>query len=135
MKREGAGKAPSQQPVSAPTRAAQLICGAAGRWWQRQTIGQLAAPAAIILGLVLATTVADAADPARTVVRGTLRVIPTPPAPAAPAPASRTAVPQTQLGPIAPLSNSTSSSTAGPTALPTATDIRVRDCSMCHAVP
>ena len=107
------------RPVSAPTKATQLLYGAAGRWWQRQTLGQLAAPAAIILGLVLATTVADAADPARPVVRGALGVIPTPPAPAAPAPASRTAVPQTQLSPIAPLSSSTLSSTAVPTALPT----------------
>jgi len=46
-------------------------------------------------------------------------VIPTPPPPPATPPASQIGVPQTQLLPIAPLSISTSNSTAVPTALPT----------------
>src|SRR5215831_3209895 len=132
------------RPVLAPTKAHQLFYGAAARWWQRQSLGQLAALVAITLGLVLAATAADAQmgrsdsssrigapalrnlsstpaanDPAKPVIRrGALGVIPTPPAPAAPAPASRTAVPLTRPSPIAPLSSSTSSSTAVPTALP-----------------
>ena len=127
------------RPVSDSTKTWQLLYGAAGRWWQRQTLGQLAAMAAITLGLVSAATVADAqmgqsnsrigapalrnlsstpaaTDPARPVIRRAFGGIPTPPAPAAPAPASRVAVPLTQPSPIAPLSSSTTSSTAVPIA-------------------
>src|SRR5262245_46595822 len=135
------------RPISAPINACQRpgAGGAAGRSWQRQTLGQLAALAAITLGFVLAATDANAQmgrsdsssrigapalrnlsstpaanDPAKPVIRrGALGVIPTPSAPAAPAPTSRTAVPLTRSSPIAPLSSSTSSSTAVPTALPT----------------
>jgi len=138
------------RPVSTPTKAQQPFYEAAARWWRRQTLGQLAALAAITLG-VSAATVADAqmgrsdsrggapalrnlsstpaattsaspqtsrsaADPPRPRAFGT---VPTPPAPAAPAPASQVGVPLTELAPIAPLSSSTSSSTAVPTALPT----------------
>jgi len=121
--------------------------GTAGRWRPRQMLGQLAALAAVTLGLVLAATAANAqmgrsdsssrigapalrnlsstsaaTDPARPVSRRASGVIATPPAPAAPAPACQIAVPLRQLAPIAPiapLSSSTSSSTAVPIALPT----------------
>src|SRR5262245_23326998 len=48
------------RPVLAPTKAHHLFYGAAARWWQRQSLGQLAALVAITLGLVLAATAADA---------------------------------------------------------------------------
>ena len=89
--------------------------------------GKNVSAAAIALGLVLAATGADAqgsrsggsgvlrnANP----TRRSLGTIPTPPAPAA-AHASQIAVPRTQLGPLAPLSSSTSTATGVPTALPT----------------
>src|SRR5262252_4302347 len=91
------------RPISAPTKAWQLFArsGTAGTWWLRQTLGQLAALAAITLGLFWAATVADAqmgrsdgrsgapalrnlsptpaaTDPAKPVIRrGTSGVIPT----------------------------------------------------------